>query len=170
MTEAASGAPAKPVTPEETKPVETSATAPAETKAAPATETKVSEVATPAVAASAAAPDSSSAPSSAPAPATTAAPAATSAPASASQTLGKILGITASVLVGLLPSIPVGAVSAAATVADGALRAISEFLINKGSGNALTEAQAEAALKTLLAGLATLAAPLPTPETIESQA
>ena len=195
-TPAAPGAPAevKPSaaveTAAETKPaaVETAA-APAETKPA-AVETAVpapakekvtqssGESLTHAVSKTDTAPASTAAPehtaaapasSAAPAAATSAAAQTTAPPASASQTLGKILAITASVIGGLLPSIPVGAITAGATVAEAGLRAIAEFLVTKGSGNALTEAQAEAALKTLLAGLATLAAPLPTPETLESQ-
>ena len=112
-----------------------------------------------------------------PTPASSAAPAQAAPPAStaaappktsASRTLGNILAITASVLTGLVPGIPVGAISEIALAAEGGLRAIAQFLINKGADNALTEAQAEVALATLIKGLATLAAPLPTPESIEA--
>lgn len=87
---------------------------------------------------------------------------------SASAVLGKILGFTASVLVGIIPTIPVGMVTEAATIAEGGLRAIAQWLTTKGSDNALTEAQAEAALQGLLKNLATLTAPLPTPATLEN--
>lgn len=112
-----------------------------------------------------------------PAPASSAAPdpAANSAPIgaaaagpSASAVLGKILGFTASVLVGIIPTIPAGVVTEAATIAEGGLRAIAQWLTMKGSDNALTEAQAEAALQGLLKNLATLTAPLPTPDALEN--
>lgn len=87
---------------------------------------------------------------------------------SASAVLGKILGFTASVLVGIIPTIPVGTITAAATIAEGGLRAIAQWLTTKGSDNALTEAQAEDALQGLLKNLATLTAPLPTPAALEN--
>lgn len=105
--------------------------------------------------------------SSAPAPGNPMAAAGTTSP-SASAVLGKILGYTASVLVGIIPTTPVGVVTEAATIAEGGLRAISEWLTTKGSDNALTEAQAEAALQNLLKNLATLTAPLPTPTALEN--
>lgn len=125
--------------------------------------------------ASSAVPDPAAAPS---APVTAAAGPSTPAPAnpmasvasatSASAVLGKILGFTASVLVGIIPTIPVGVVTEAATIAEGGLRAIAEWLTTKGSDNALTEAQAEAALQNLLKNLATLTAPLATPASLEN--
>lgn len=83
--------------------------------------------------------------------------------------LGKILQTTASVLVGILPAIPTGAVAAGAALAEEGLRAVAEFLITKGSDNALTEAEAEKQLANIVASLATLANPLPTPEALEAQ-
>lgn len=112
-----------------------------------------------------AAPPASPAPPSAPAPA----PATPAAKPSASSTLGNILANVASVLVGIMPTIPVGVISTGATVAESALRVVAEWLATRGSDNALTEQQAEAALQQLMEGLATLAAPLPTPETLESE-
>jgi len=106
--------------------------------------------------------------SSAPA-APTATPAAPSLPkASASATLGKILTIVSSVLGGVVGTLPLGAVTAAVDLAEGGLRALAQWLTTKGADNQLTEAQAEAALAQLIAGLATIASPLPTPEEIEA--
>jgi hypothetical protein len=117
------------------------------------------------------APAASSAPAQAVAAILASAPtsAATAATASPSATLGKILTVVSSVLVGLTPALPLaGAVTIAVDAAEGGLRALAEWLTTKGSLNQDTEAQAEAALTALLAGLATLAAPLPTPEAIEA--
>lgn len=103
------------------------------------------------------------------APVTPAATPAAPAP-SFSQTLGKILAVAASVVQGILPTVPVGAITLGAAAAESGLRALSEFLITKGSDNALTEAQAETELQNLLASLATVANPLPAPADIEAKA
>lgn len=105
----------------------------------------------------------SSAPEPSAAPATVAVP-----KQSASKVLGTIFGVAASVVNGMLPAIPKGAVTAAAFAGEEALRAIGQFLVSDGADNALTEAQAEAQLKVLLASLATIAQPLPTPAEIEA--
>lgn len=104
-----------------------------------------------------------------PAPPASTSQAASPTSTSASNVLGKILQTTASVLVGILPAIPAGAVAAGATLAEEGLRAVAEFLISKGSDNALTEAEAEKQLQTLVTSLATIANPLPTPEALEAQ-
>lgn len=70
---------------------------------------------------------------------------------------------------GILPAIPTGAVAEGAALAEEGLRAIAEFLISKGSDNALTEAEAEKQLAALVASLATIASPLPTPAQLEAQ-
>lgn len=70
---------------------------------------------------------------------------------------------------GILPTIPTGAIGAGAALAEEGLRAVAEFLTSKGSDNALTEAEAEKQLAALVASLATIANPLPTPAQLEAQ-
>ena len=83
--------------------------------------------------------------------------------------LSKILTVVSSVVIGLGSAIPGGAIAVGVVDAvESGIRVISQWLATKGSLNADTEAQAQAALVQLLAGLKTIAVPLPTPESIEA--